>query len=114
MSDRDELAQVLSPYDHATANSRVGADAAWAAGWRKKPSVSGLAAILDSATAMLCPRCGLQVPTEREWEETPEGEGREMCWDAPGCIQSDYGRLDIARAAAILALMDGPTETGEK
>lgn len=78
MNDRDELARVLSPYDHATANSSVAADVLWSAGWRKMPS-------------------------------------REAVIEAMSNLGVDWLYDDASSAAdEVLALLDGPTETGEK
>lgn len=93
MSDRDELANAVgvalaNAYDDdaAVTVEEPVADALWAAGWRKKPSREAVA----RAVAL-----GLDG------------------WNDYDAASEDYKRELLSGADAILALMDGPTETGD-
>lgn len=91
MSDRDELAgeigaALANAYDDDSVVTveEPVADVLWSAGWRKKPSRGAMIATLAK-------------------EQLLDG----YSW---GSVEKLYG----TQADAILALMDGPTETGEK
>lgn len=103
--DRDELARTLDPSrvegrHIGTAHAGVLlhelqaaaiADVLWAAGWRKKPSRDEVARVLAVSNGW---------PLD-EWEQIiTEPISRTLTY--------------WATADAILALLDGPTETGEK
>ena len=97
--DRDELAEAISDrseYEGFPPADEI-ADALWSAGWRKKPSRE------DVARAMW------NLPVNViDWEEL---RNLAALNDAEYKEARDYV---LEQADAILALLDGPTETGEK
>lgn len=90
-SDRDELARVAGRtiddgnYVNGGAGDEV-AEVLWAAGWRKKPEQEAIARAIAS---------GLDG------------------WNDYDAASEDYKRELLEGADAVLALMGGPTETGE-
>ena len=88
MSDRDELAEAISDrsdYEGFPPADEI-ADFLWSVGWRKKPSREAIAAAI-----------ALAVDDVDDLDSEPE----------------DYRVEMFDGAYAVLALMDGPTETGD-
>lgn len=107
LSDREELAKVINKsFYRMQAGDTFGyqptfnegdaqlAGDVWAAGWRKKPSREAIARSLYVAD-----HWGIKDAGGR-WDE-----GFPFPWEVNACFRS---------ADAILALLDGPTENGEK
>lgn len=94
-SDRDELARLIEADSNYlrdldgygwVLDGKLAADAAIAAGWRKKPEREAIARAIAS---------GLDG------------------WNDFDAASDDYKRELLEGADAVLALMDGPTEAGE-
>ena len=114
VSARDELAQTIQDvFDQGLGKYRLpggrefrAADALIAEGWRKMPGRIELTEWMRLHMLGRCASCSKPVATDEDYETVPEGQGEDLCWDAPGCIQgSDEDRLHVL-ADAILALMD--------